>query len=141
MRITEIYNHEKRRHIPIPLFSANIPAGFPSPGDDYVDKAIDLNDLVSHPAATFIMRVDGSSMSGAGIRNGDLLIVDRAVRAEDGSIIVAAFNGELIVRRLKIHNKRHYLVSENPEHRPLEIHPEADFEIHGVVTYSISKHV
>lgn len=141
MRVTEVYNPERKIRLSVPLFSVSIAAGFPSPGDDYIDKALDLNDLVAHPAATFIMKVEGHSMAGAGIRNGDLIIVDRAVKAEDNSIIVAAFNGELIVRRLKIHNEKHYLVSETPGHRPIEIHPESNFEIHGVVTYSISKHV
>lgn len=141
MRVTEIYTPERRIHLSVPMFSVTIPAGFPSPGDDYIDKALDLNDLVAHPAATFIMRVEGHSMAGAGIRNGDLLIVDRAVKAGDNSIIVAAFNGELIIRKLKIHNQKYYLVSETPGDRPIEIHPESNFEIHGVVTYSISKHV
>lgn len=140
MRITEVYNPERKSQLFIPLLSTHITAGFPSPGDDYIDSSLDLNDLISHPAATFIMRVEGHSMSETGIRNGDLLIVDRAVKAEDNSIIVAALNGELIVRKLKIHNDGYYLVSENPQYRPVEIHPEADFEIQGVVTYSISKH-
>lgn len=141
MNITEVYNPERRINISIPLFSLNVPAGFPSPGDDYIDKTLDLNDLVSNPASTFIMRVEGESMKATGIKNGDLLIVDRSVKAEDNSVVVAALNGELIVRKLKIHNSRYYLVSDNPEYRPVEIHPEANFEIHGVVTYSISKHV
>lgn len=140
MKITNIYSPERRIQLSVPLFSVNIAAGFPSPGDDYIDKGMDLNDLILHPAATFLMRVEGDSMSSAGIGNGDLLIVDRAVKAGDNSIVVAALNGELIVRRLKIHNGRHYLVAENPQYRPVEIHPEANFEIRGVVTYSISKH-
>jgi len=140
MQVTEIYRPKQNLRLSIPFFSASIPAGFPSPGDDYIDKSLDLNDLVSNPAATFIMRVEGYSMAGAGINNDDLLIVDRSVKAEDNSIVVASFNGELIVRRLKVHNSRYYLVSENPGSRPLEIHPEADFEIYGVVTYSITKH-
>lgn len=141
MEPTGIYRFERSIRLSIPLFLTMVPAGFPSPGDDYVEKSLDLNDLVTHPAATFIMRVQGSSMTGAGIRDGDLLLVDRALDATDNSIIVAALNGELIVRRLRIRGGRYYLVAEDPELDPIEITPDTDFDIHGVVAYSISKHV
>lgn len=141
MNINEIYEFNPETKIELPFLTTKIPAGFPSPGDDYIDKTLDLNDLIKHPAATFIMRVSGDSMEGAGIFNGDLIIVDRAVKPEDGKIIVAALNGELIVKRLKIHTGRYFLVSENPGYKPFEVHQESDFEIHGVVIYSIRNHL
>ena len=80
--------------MPLPLFASRVPAGFPSPADDYVDQRLDLNThLVEHPAATFFTRVSGHSMRGAGIHDGDLLIVDRALEPQDGRIVIAAVNG------------------------------------------------
>lgn len=133
----EIYtfNPEKKFNLPVVLMSLS--AGFPSPGDDYIDKVLDLNDLVKHPEATFFMKVDTDSMEGVGIYKDDFLIVDKSVKPNDNKIIVGALNGELVVARLKIKNKRYFLVSETKNNKPFEIHPESDFQIHGVVIYSI----
>lgn len=85
-----------------PLALSRIPAGFPSPADDYTEVSIDLNEhLVRHPSATFFMRVSGDSMEGAGIFNGDMLIVDRAEPIAEGRIVVAVLGGELTVKQLK----------------------------------------
>jgi SOS-response transcriptional repressor LexA len=87
----------------LPLFGSRIPAGFPSPADDDLEGTIDLNaQLIRHPAATFFLRVQGDSMTGAGIHDGDLLVVDREREARSGSIVVAAVDGELTLKRLKI---------------------------------------
>ncbi len=121
-----------------PLFAARIPAGFPSPADDYVDKGLDLNELlVRHPAATFFVRVSGDSMTGAGINSGDVLVVDRAETARDRSVVIAALNGELTVKRLVREGGRVYLVSENPDYEPLEVTGEMEFEVWGVVVHVI----
>ncbi len=121
-----------------PLFVARIPAGFPSPADDYVDKGLDLNELlVRHPAATFFVRVSGDSMTGAGIHSGDVLVVDRAETARDRSIVIAALNGELTVKRLVRKSGRLYLFSENPDYAPLEVGGEMEFEVWGVVVHVI----
>jgi len=86
----------------IPLFAAGVPAGFPSPADDYIDRHLDLHEhLIEHPAATFYVRASGDSMVGAGIHDGDLLIVDRAVEPRDGHIVIAVVHGELTVKRLR----------------------------------------
>src|SRR5207245_2179055 len=82
-------------------------AGFPSPADDHLEKTLSLNELlVRHPAATFMMRVEGDSMINAGIQDGDILIVDRALTAEHNSIVVALLNGEFMVKRLKMRGGR-----------------------------------
>jgi DNA polymerase V len=118
-----------------PLYSNRIQAGFPSPGDDYIEKALDLNEhLIAHPAATFFVRVSGDSMIGAGIHNEDILIVDRSLKAKHNSVVIAVLNGELTVKRLKIQSGRYSLVPENPAYSEIVITEAMDFRIWGVVT-------
>ncbi len=119
----------------VPLFLARLSAGFPSPADDYVESALDLNAyLVRHPAATFMVRVGGDSMIGAGIADGDLLVVDRSEEAGHGRIVVAVLDGELTVKRLHIRKAVRLLVPENPKYKPLHIDPGQELQIWGVVT-------
>ncbi len=121
-----------------PLFVVRVPAGFPSPADDYIENTLDLNDfLIEHPAATFFVRVAGDSMTGAGIHSGDILIVDRALSARNGSIIVAIVNGEFTVKRLSRINGRIFLLPENPGYDPVEITESSGFEVWGVVAHVI----
>jgi DNA polymerase V len=122
----------------LPLYLASIAAGFPSPADDFLDKKLDLNEhLIRHPAATFFVRVQGNSMIQAGIHSGDVLIVDRSLEPIDRKIVVAAVNGELTVKRLRRKKDRTFLAAENPEYRDLEVTPEMDFDIWGVVIHVI----
>src|SRR6476661_8507117 len=94
----------------LPYFEVGVSAGFPSPADDEIERPLDLHDLlVKHPSATFFIRVDGDSMEGAGIYTGDILVVDRALKAEHGTVVVALFNGEFTVKRLHIVQKKIYL--------------------------------
>lgn len=117
------------------LFMIPVSAGFPSPAEDYIEEKLDLNQyLIHHPAATFFVRASGDSMIGAGIHSGDLLIVDRAVEAVNGSVVIAVVNGELTVKRLSIDGKRLLLLAENECYHPLEINEYADFQLWGVVT-------
>lgn len=121
-----------------PLFVARVSAGFPSPADDFIDKKLDLQELlVKHPASTFFVRVEGESMLHAGIHPGDILVVDRAVPAADQKIVIAALNGELTVKRIRKLKTQLFLVPDNPEFPPLEVTEEMQFEIWGVVTYVI----
>lgn len=130
----------EKTHDFLPLYEGTIPAGFPSPADDYLQTSLDLHELlIRHPAATFFVRVQGDSMQGAGIYSGDLLIVDRALNATSGSIIVALYQGEFTVKRLKIEKEGLYLVSENPCYAPLKVISESDFQVWGVVTYVIHR--
>ena len=117
------------------MFIVTIPAGFPSPAEDYVEGPLDLNrHLIPHPAATFFVRAKGDSMIGAGIHSGDLLIVDRAVTAIHNSVIIAVLDGDLTVKRLYRVGGILRLMPENPAYPPIEIHPGTDFEVWGVVT-------
>ncbi len=126
--------------LPLPLFESRVAAGFPSPADDHLERTLDLNELlVRRPAATFFVRVEGTSMIGAGIHPGDILVVDRAEEAQDGQIVVAAVDGELTVKRLRRERARVYLQPENPDYRPIEITGDTDLVIWGVVTSVIHR--
>ena len=139
MKVTEIYDLEQRIKLELPLFLVRVPAGLPSPGDDYIERKLDLNELIKHPEATFLVRVEGDSMINAGINSGDILVVDRAAEPAHNKIVVAYLNGELTVKRLKIENTKIYLAAENPDYKPIRITPLMDFEIRGVVTTVIHK--
>lgn len=123
----------------IPLYLTRVSAGTFSPADDYIEKPLDLNEhLIKHPVATFAFRVTGDSMTGAGIFSGDLLIVDRSIKAISGSIVVAKLGGDLICKRLKLVKDKVYLVPENPNYKTMEISSDReDLEICGVVLHNI----
>jgi len=132
--------HPAEPGLPLPLFLSSIAAGFPSPADDYLDDALDLNQLlVTHPAATFFVRVQGESMAEANIHSGDVLVVDRSAEPKDRSIVVAVINGEFTVKRIKKKGKKILLLPENPSFPPIEVDEMADFQVWGVVTYVIHK--
>ena len=139
MKVTQIYELDQSTKLELPLFTSRISAGFPSPGDDYIDQKLDLNELVKHPNSTFLVKVEGDSMTGAGMNSGDILIVDRALEPTNNDIVVASLDGELTVKRLKIKNTNVFLVAENPDYEPIEIRPLTEFRIEGVVTYVIHK--
>ncbi len=121
-----------------PLFGSKVPAGLPSLADDHLEDTLDLNEhLVQHPAATFFVRVMGDSMIGAGICDGDMLVVDRSLEPKPGAIVVAVVNGELTVKRLKIEDGRIWLMPENPAFQPLEIGEGMDLVIWGVVVHAV----
>ena len=123
------------RVLPLPLFSGKVAAGFPSPADDYVEKSLDLNELlVQKPAATFFVRAQGESMLGAGIHPNDILVVDRSLEPVPGKIVICALNGELTVKRLERHNGQWQLKAENPAYADIIIHEELELVIWGVVT-------
>ncbi|MDP7418537.1 MAG: translesion error-prone DNA polymerase V autoproteolytic subunit, partial [Gammaproteobacteria bacterium] len=107
MNAVRLSRHRAGTTFHAPLFISRVPAGFPSPADDYMDNKLDLNEhLIKHPEATFYCRVSGQSMTGAGIFDGDLLIVDRAVNPAHGDVILAALNGELTCKILDRHNRQ-----------------------------------
>mgnify|MGYP001193776659 FL=1 len=136
----EFYSAETTTELKIPLFESGVSAGFPSPADDYLDLPIDLNEfLIKHPAATFYVRVKGNSMEGAGIRNGDLLIVDRAEEPRNKSIVLGVIDGEFTVKRIKKKGSDLYLMPDNPEFKPIKINDNMDFQVWGVVTYVVHK--
>jgi DNA polymerase V len=123
-----------------PLFLDTISAGFPSPADDYIQDFLDLQRLmVKNPAATFFLRVSGDSMKGAGINDGDLLVVDRSKPATNNRIVIASLDGELTVKRIKIRNNHLFLAPENPDYAEIKITDQEDTTVWGVVTYVVHK--
>lgn len=122
----------------LPLFLSRVPAGFPSPADDYVERRLDLNEhLIQRESSTYFVRVAGHSMTEAGIHDGDLLVVDRAVEPTDGRVVVAALDGELTVKRYRCHEGRPYLVPESEQHSPIPIQSGQDLRVWGVVLHVI----
>lgn len=135
-----LYRRQPRKALPLPLFSTRISAGFPSPADDYIEKPLDLNDLVvQHPLATFYVRVQGDSMQGAGIHTGDILVVDRAIAPTHGKIVIALLEGEFTVKQIHIKGGKMALLPANPAYAPLPIEEGSDFQVWGVVTYVIHR--
>ncbi len=124
----------------IPLFITPVSAGFPSPADDYIDQQLDLHrHLVQNPAATFFLRAQGESMLGAGIHDGDLLIVDRSLEAGHNRVVIAAVDGELTVKRLVRRRGQVLLMPENKDYNPIDITEREHVHIWGVVSYVIHK--
>jgi DNA polymerase V len=123
-----------------PLVAWHISCGFPSPADDYRESELDINELViAHPDATFYVRVSGNSMEGAGICEGDVLVVDRALDARENAIIVGLVNGECTVKRLVTSDDTRILMPENPHYDPLPITEEMEFRVWGIATYVIHR--
>ena len=122
-----------------PLYSSRPAAGFPAPGDDQVERSLDINDLVvKNPSATFFVRVEGDSMEGAGIFSGDVLVVDRSIEAAHNHIVVAAVYGELVVKRLVKGGKDNMkLVSENDAYEPITVSDNDECFVWGVVVGSV----
>ena len=117
-----------------------IPAGWPSPSDDYIEGELDLQQLVvKNPPWTYFLRAMGHSMQGAGIYDGDILVVDRSLDAANNRIVIAAIDGELTIKRLHYRGKRIFLAPENPEYEEIEITGNPEAYIWGVVTYNLHK--
>ena len=119
-------------HVYLPLIQGGIRAGFPSPAADFVEGRLDLNDLLPHKEATYYAWCEGDSMSGLGLNDGDLLVIDKAVEAEMGDIIVAEIAGEFTVKRLGYLAGKPHLLPANPSYPPIPIPPEG-ISIWGVV--------
>jgi DNA polymerase V len=139
-RMDDVRMFLEKQHVfgAIPLYGSKVAAGFPAPGDDYIERYLDLNQqLIKHPAATFMVIASGDSMMGAGIRSGDLLIVDKSLEAKHGKIVIAAINGELTVKRLSKVADRLQLLPENPAYQPIDITENHELVIWGVVTHVI----
>ncbi len=120
------------------LVDGSISAGFPSPAEDYIEQALDLNKfLIAQPSATFMAWVRGDSMIGAGIFDRDLLIIDRSLEPVHKSIVLAHLNGEFTLKRLIKQHGKVFLYPENPKYSPIEISEEMDFKVWGVLRHSI----
>lgn len=136
----EICEVDTSTRLSLQFVDTGIQAGFPSPAEDYVDLAIDLNqELIKNPSSTFLGRVKGSSMKDAGIFEGDVLVIDKSKEPVDGSIAVCFLDGDFTVKRIKINGKRCFLMPANQEFNPIEIQADNDFRVWGIVTYIIKK--
>jgi len=125
---------EVRCDLRVSLMAMSVPAGFPSPAEDYLDKPLDFNELIiANPAATFAVRVDGDSMIGAGIHPGDIAVVDRSLSAKDGRVVLALVDGAFALKRFRKRNGRVWLASENPQYPDLVISEDMTFEVWGCV--------
>ncbi|WP_046023722.1 MULTISPECIES: LexA family protein [Acinetobacter calcoaceticus/baumannii complex] len=119
----------------VPYALEKINAGFPSPAQDYIDKALDMNEhLIKNETATFIVKVASLSMLNAGIDIDDELIVDRSLDAKHGDIVVALIDNEFTVKRLMIDESGQWLKAENPEYKNIYLSDGQELIIWGVVT-------
>ncbi len=126
--------------VAIPLYSAGVRAGFPSPADDSVEDVLDLNSyLITDAPATFLVRAKGESMIGAHIFDGDIMVVDKSRTPVNGDIVVAALDGEFTVKRLRRHGGKITLQAENPAYPDITPTYEQELVIWGVVTGCVRK--
>ena len=124
--------------VELPLFQTRVAAGFPSPADDFIETSLNLHThLVKHPAATFFVRASGDSMIETGIFDGDLLVVDRSLEVINDKVIIAAIDGQLTVKRFLKKRGKIFLIPENKKYQPIEVYPNNNFEVWGVVTHVI----
>ncbi|MDH5750056.1 MAG: translesion error-prone DNA polymerase V autoproteolytic subunit [Rhodospirillales bacterium] len=138
IRRPAIHAADVSRRVSLRLLSSPVQAGFPSPAEDHVEGKLDLNEhLIRRPAATFIVRLEGESMIGAGLFPGDLLVVDRGAEPRPGRIVIAILNGELTVKRLQKESGNWILKAENPNFSAIPVTPDMECTLWGVVTSSI----
>lgn len=122
----------------MPFFTSTIPAGFPSPAQDYQEEEIDLGKVLQpNPNTTFVIRIKGNSMENANMPDGCLAVVDRSIRPISGAIVVAVLDGEFTVKRLVQAGRNLVLHPENPFYKPILITEEMSFQVWGVITYTI----
>lgn len=136
----DIFPVEVDTDLALPLADEGIKAGFPSPAQDFMDIAIDLNkELVKHPSSTFYGRVKGDSMIDAGISNGDILVIDRSIEPGDGDMAVCYIDGEFTIKYIRIETDVIWLMPANDQYTPIKVSSDNNFLIWGIVTYSIKK--
>ncbi|HHN0155130.1 TPA: LexA family protein [Pseudomonas aeruginosa] len=124
----------------LPLFLSRVAAGFPSPAEDHIEASLSLDELcVVHPAATFFLRVVGDSMTGLGIFDGDILVVDRSITPRAGTVVVAVVNGEFTCKQLAYEHGTPVLRAANKAYPDIRLRDGEDLEVFGVVTRCIHK--
>lgn len=133
------YTADTTSALGLPL-ADNIRAGFPSPAEEYIELAFDLNkELVKHPSSTFYGRVRGNSMIDAGINEGDILVIDKSIYPSDGKKAICYIDGEFTLKTLNVNKNEIFLMPANPNFEPIRITPENEFMVWGIVTYVIHK--
>lgn len=137
--VMDFYGVDVEMELSLPYIEA-IPAGFPSPADDYMELSLDLNKaLVPRPHSTFFARVKGNSMEMAGIYDGDILIIDKSVEPQDKKFAVCYIDGEFTIKQLRADETGVWLVPFNKNYSPIKVTEENHFIIWGIVTYVIHK--
>ncbi len=138
----ELYSSDFSHSLSLDYAEGGVRAGFPSPAQDYISEAIDLNkELILHPATTYYARAVGDSMVGCGIDDGDLLVIDKSLEAQDGDIVVAFLDGEFTLKIVRFDSAHQcvWLIAANEEYPPIKVTEGNNFLIWGVLTYNIKK--
>ena len=136
----KIYSAEQRSKLNLQYVGQQISAGFPSPGEDYLESTLDVNKiLIKNPSSTFYGRVKGLSMKDAGVDDGDLLVNDKSLSYKSGALALCFINGEFTLKGIKVEGKTIYLMPANKDYQPIVIKEDADFLVWGIVTYIIKK--
>ncbi len=134
----DLFSIVTQTEMPIPFVDEGISAGFPSPAQDFIDIAIDLNkELVRNPSSTFYGRVKGDSMRDMGINDGDLLVIDRSLVAQNGKIAVCCLDGDFIIKKIKIEKTQCWLIAANQNYPPIRVTAENEFLVWGIVVHVI----
>ena len=134
----DLFQPIQKKQILTPVFLDSVSAGFPSPATDYMENKLDLNEyLIKRPAATFIVKAKGLSMTDAGILSGDLLIVDRSITPKSKDIVIASIFGDLTVKKIRKKENSLFLLSANSDYPSIQVKEEMECSIWGVVTYII----
>lgn len=142
VKITDIYSGNVDRHKNATSNEFSRETGFPSPARDHYEKPLSLDEhLIHRPAATYFVRVKGNSMQEAGIFSDDILVVDRSIKPVSGHIAVVLLDGEQSLRRLERQGPNLYFISGDASEKDVPITNDLDYEIWGVVTYTIHKHI
>ena len=136
----KIHKIDLASSLPLQYADEGIKAGFPSPAQDYMEQAIDLNkELIKHPASTFYGRVVGNSMIGEGIEEGDILIIDKSLELMDNDLAICFIDGEFTVKRVRLEPDAAWLVPSNPDFPLIKVTKNNDFIVWGIVTFTIKK--
>ena len=136
----EWYKPEINTPTDLPLAESSVRAGFPSPVDDHLEERLDLTRLVvTHPDATFYARVEGDSMKDECVEDGDLLVVDKSLDPQDGNLVVSYIDGEFTLKRIRLTDDKILLVPANKKYPTIEIDPQSDFRVWGIVRYVVKK--
>lgn len=135
-----IHNIDISSSLPLQFADEGIKAGFPSPAQDYLEQAIDLNkELIRHPASTFYGRVVGNSMRDEGIEDGDILVIDKSLELIDDDLAVCFIDGEFTVKRVRLEADAAWLVPSNSDYPLIKVTKDNDFMVWGIATYTIKK--
>ncbi|PIY06954.1 MAG: peptidase S24 [Bacteroidetes bacterium CG_4_10_14_3_um_filter_31_20] len=135
----DFYSANITTELKLPL-AERVSAGFPSPAEEYMDLSLDLNkDLITNPSSTFYAKVKGNSMVDAGINNGDIIVIDKALEPANGKKAVCYIDGEFTLKTIKIKKNELWLIPANPDYKSIKVTEENEFIIWGIVTFVIHK--